>query len=199
MSVDSLIRWAHHGLALIESFNGRPVRALAHYEDALAGRSTLRDTIEMFVLSAQHDTALKALDRFTRLNHDESAMQFAQSFRGFTWMAAGHCTQALSEIARTLKAKPLLQATSPVGSATSCRRRLSGGSSCELAVDGLVLARAALPRGRRVEGQEDQARKRAGEGPSRSAEPYRKAGSCTPGFEPGHPHLPGARRLRPSS
>ena len=100
VQVDSLIRWAHHGLALVDAFNGRPARAATHYEAALRGASTIRDTIEMLVLTAQHDSALKALNRFAASHHEPSALQFAQAFRGLSWMMSGHCTEALPEIAK---------------------------------------------------------------------------------------------------
>ncbi|HEY2376669.1 MAG TPA: tetratricopeptide repeat protein [Gemmatimonadaceae bacterium] len=98
--VDSLVRWAHHGLALIDAFNGRLDRAVNHYADALKGRGTLADTIEMLVLTAQHDSAIKAIDRLVASRKDENALQFAQAYRGLSWMNAGHCTQALPEIAK---------------------------------------------------------------------------------------------------
>jgi tetratricopeptide (TPR) repeat protein len=98
--VDSLIRWAHHGLALIDAFNGRPARAATHYAAALQGPTTIRDTIEMLVLTAQHDSALRAIDRFAASHHEPSALQFAQAFRGLSWMMSGHCTEALPEIAK---------------------------------------------------------------------------------------------------
>lgn len=98
--VDSLIRWAHHGLALVDAFNGRPARAAAHYADALRGPTTIRDTIEMLVLTAQHDSALRALDRFAATHREPSALQFTQAFRGLSWMMSGHCTEALPEIAK---------------------------------------------------------------------------------------------------
>jgi tetratricopeptide (TPR) repeat protein len=98
--VDSLIRWAHHGMALVEAFNGRPARAASHYAEALRGPTTVRDTIEMLVLTAQHDSALRAIDRFAASHREPSAMQFAQAFRALSWMMSGHCTEALPEIAK---------------------------------------------------------------------------------------------------
>jgi tetratricopeptide (TPR) repeat protein len=100
VSVDSLIRWAHHGLALVDAFNGRPDRAIEHYNEALKGRGTLADTIEMLVLTAQHDSAIKAIDRFAASRKDENGMQFSQVYRGLSWMNAGHCTEALPEIGK---------------------------------------------------------------------------------------------------
>ena len=100
VSVDSLVRWAHHGLALIDAFNGRTARAAAHYADALRGKSTIRDTIEMLVLTAQHDSALRAINRLPTAARDSNALQFAQAFRGLSWMMAGHCTNALPEVAK---------------------------------------------------------------------------------------------------
>ncbi|HKW11799.1 MAG TPA: hypothetical protein VJO33_15535 [Gemmatimonadaceae bacterium] len=100
ISVDSLIRWAHHGLALIDVFNGRPARAAVHYAQALEGRGSLGDTIEMLVLTSQHDSALNALDRYEASHSEQSAKQFVQSFRGLSWLMAGHCTQALPQIAK---------------------------------------------------------------------------------------------------
>ena len=52
----------------------------------------------MLVITSQHDSALKALDRLARQNPD--AAQFIHAFRGLSWMMAGHCTQALPEIAK---------------------------------------------------------------------------------------------------
>ena len=98
--VDSLIRWAHHGLALIDAFNGRPARAATHYAAALHGPTTIRDTIEMLVLTAQHDSALRAIDRFASSHREPSALQFAQAFRALSWMMSGHCTEALPEMAK---------------------------------------------------------------------------------------------------
>jgi Tfp pilus assembly protein PilF len=100
VTVDSLVRWAHHGLALIDAFNGRSARAASHYGDALKGPTSLRDTIEMLVLTSQHDSALKAIDRLAAAQTDANAKQFIQAFRGLTWMMSGHCTQALPEIAK---------------------------------------------------------------------------------------------------
>ena len=100
VQVDSLIRWAHHGLALIDAFNGRSARAATHYAAALRGPTTIRDTIEMLVLTSQHDSALRAIDRFASSHREPSALQFTQAFRGLSWMMAGHCTEALPEIAK---------------------------------------------------------------------------------------------------
>jgi len=100
VTVDSLVRWAHHGLALADAFTGRLDRAGLHYADALAGHATSRDTIEMLVMTSQHDSAIKALDRFAASQKDENAKQFNQSFRGLSWLISGHCTQALPEIAK---------------------------------------------------------------------------------------------------
>ena len=100
VGVDSLIRWAHHGLALVDAFNGRPARAATHYAAALHGPTTIRDTIEMLVLTAQHDSALRAIDRFAASHREPSAVQFAQAFRALSWMMSGHCTEALPEIAK---------------------------------------------------------------------------------------------------
>jgi hypothetical protein len=99
VAVDSLIRWAHHGLALVDAFNGRPTRAAAHYAEALRGKP-LADTIEMLVLTAQHDSALRAIDRFTATRRETGGLQFAQSYRALSWMLAGHCTEALPEVAK---------------------------------------------------------------------------------------------------
>jgi tetratricopeptide (TPR) repeat protein len=99
VSVDSLVRWAHHGLALADAFNGRSARAATHFVEALKGPTTLTDSIEMLVLTSQHDSALKALDRLAAQRGD-NAKQFIQAFRGLSWMMAGHCTQALPEIAK---------------------------------------------------------------------------------------------------
>lgn len=100
VQVDSLIRWAHHGLALVDAFNGRPARAATHYAAALQGPTTIRDTIEMLVLTAQHDSALRAINRFAASHHEPSALQFAQAFRALSWMMSGHCTEALPEMAK---------------------------------------------------------------------------------------------------
>jgi len=97
VTVDSLVRWAHHGLALVDAFNGRTARAATHYAAALKGAS-LADTIEMLVLTAQHDSALKAIARYAAAHPD--ATQFTYAFRGLSWMMAGHCTQALPEVAK---------------------------------------------------------------------------------------------------
>src|SRR5207249_337890 len=96
VTVDSLVRWAHHGLALTDAFNGRSARSASHYSDALKGPTSLRDTIEMLVLTSQHDSALKALDRLGARG-DANAKQFIQAYRGLSWMMSGHCTQALPE------------------------------------------------------------------------------------------------------
>jgi len=98
IAVDSLIRWAHHGLALVDVFNGRPTRAAIHYAQALELRASLGDTIEMLVLTLQHDSALKALDRFEEQHSDQGTTQFVQSFRGLSWLMAGRCSRALPQI-----------------------------------------------------------------------------------------------------
>jgi Tfp pilus assembly protein PilF len=100
VGIDSLRRWAHHGLALINAVNGRPDRAIGHFTDALRNRGTLADTIEMLVLTAQHDSAIRAIDRFAMTRKDENGLQFSQVYRGLSWMNAGHCTQALPAIAK---------------------------------------------------------------------------------------------------
>lgn len=97
--VDSLTRWAHHGLALVDAFDGRTARAATHYAEALRGKS-LADTIEMLVLTMQHDSALKAINRFAAARRDANGMQFVQAFRALSWMMAGHCTEALPEVAK---------------------------------------------------------------------------------------------------
>jgi hypothetical protein len=97
--VDSLTRWAHHGLALVDAFDGRTARAATHYAEALRGKS-LADTIEMLVLTMQHDSALKAINRFAAARRDANGMQFVQAFRGLSWMMSGHCTEALPEVAK---------------------------------------------------------------------------------------------------
>jgi tetratricopeptide (TPR) repeat protein len=107
--VDSLVRWAHHGLALVDAFEGRTARAATHYAAALRGPSSLADTIEMLVMTAQHDSALKALDRYAATHHDAKALQFVQAYRGLSWMNAGHCTEALPEVAKAPQQnRPLL-------------------------------------------------------------------------------------------
>jgi tetratricopeptide (TPR) repeat protein len=100
-SVDSLVRWAHHGLALVEAFNGRMSRSAAHYAEALQGaHATARDTIEMLVMTAQHDSALRAIDRYAAAHRDSSSRQFVQAFKALSWMMSGHCTEALPELAK---------------------------------------------------------------------------------------------------
>jgi hypothetical protein len=95
----NLARDAHHGLALIEAFNGRSGRAATHYTYSLRG-GTLRDTVEMLVMTNQNDSAQKALDRLAASSSDAENRQYVQAFRGLSWMMAGHCTQALPEIAK---------------------------------------------------------------------------------------------------
>jgi tetratricopeptide (TPR) repeat protein len=94
-----LTRQAHHGLALVEAFNSRSARAAAHYAQALQGR-TLRDSIEMLVMTNQNDSAQKALDRLAASNAGKQDPQYLQDLRGLSWMMAGHCTQALPAIAK---------------------------------------------------------------------------------------------------
>jgi hypothetical protein len=94
-----LARRAHRGLALVDAFDGRSARAATHYAAALQG-ATLRDSIEMFVMTNQHDSAMKALDRLAASSGGPQATQYVQAFRGLSWMMAGHCTQALPEIAK---------------------------------------------------------------------------------------------------
>lgn len=107
--VDSLIRWANHGLALVNAFNGRTDRAAMHYADAMRGHSTLADTIEMLVLTLQHDSALKAMDRFVASRPAGSGSQFVQGYRGLSWLYTGHCTEALPEVAKApQQGRPLL-------------------------------------------------------------------------------------------
>jgi tetratricopeptide (TPR) repeat protein len=92
-------RAAHHGLALVDAFSGRSGRSATHYAAALRG-ATLRDTIEMLVMTNQHDSALKALDRFAASSAGQQDRQYVQAFRGLSWMMDGHCTEALPEIAK---------------------------------------------------------------------------------------------------
>lgn len=92
-------RDAHHGLALVDAFDGRSARAATHYAQALAG-GTLRDTVEMLVMTNQNDSAQKALDRLAASSSDPQTRQYVQAFRGLSWMMAGHCTEALPEIAK---------------------------------------------------------------------------------------------------
>jgi len=101
-TVDSLLRWAHHGLALVDAFDGRPARAASHYAEALRGvHATLRDTIEMLIMTVQHDSALKAIDRYAATARpDSSTQQFIHVFRGLSWLMSGHCTEALPELAK---------------------------------------------------------------------------------------------------
>ena len=107
--VDSLVRWAHRGLALVDAFNGRSARAAEHYASALRGHSTLADTIEMLVVTLQHDSALKALDRFVASRPTGSGSQFVDGYRGLSWLNAGHCTEALPEIAKApQQGRPLI-------------------------------------------------------------------------------------------
>lgn len=94
-----LVREAQHGLALADAFNGRSARAAAHYAEVLRGGS-LRDTVEMLVMTNQNDSAQKALDRLAASSAGKQDVQYVQAFRGLSWMMAGHCTQALPEIAR---------------------------------------------------------------------------------------------------
>jgi Tfp pilus assembly protein PilF len=94
-----LAREAHHGLALLEAFNGRSARAASQYAQALQGRP-LRDTVEMLVMTSQNDSAQKALDRLAASSLGKQDMQYVQEMRGLSWMMAGHCTQALPEIAK---------------------------------------------------------------------------------------------------
>jgi tetratricopeptide (TPR) repeat protein len=94
-----LARQAHHGLALIEAFNGRSARAAAQYAQALPG-GTLRDTIEMLVMTNQNDSAQKALDRLATSSRGKQDLQYVQEMRALSWMMAGHCTQALPEMAK---------------------------------------------------------------------------------------------------
>lgn len=95
----ALAREAHHGLALVDAFDGRSSRSATHYVSALPG-GTLRDTIEMLVMTNQNDSAQKALNRLAASSSDAQSRQFVQAFRGLSWMMAGHCTQALPEIAK---------------------------------------------------------------------------------------------------
>jgi tetratricopeptide (TPR) repeat protein len=92
-------RAAHHGLALVEAFNGRSTRAATHYAEALRG-ATLRDTVEMLVMTNQNDSAMKALDRLAASSADPQTRQYVQAFRGLSWMMAGHCTEALPQLAK---------------------------------------------------------------------------------------------------
>ena len=94
-----LARAAHHGLALVEAFNGRSARAAAQYAQALRG-GTLRDTIEMLAMTNQNDSAQKALDRLAATSAGKQDAQSVQVLRGLSWMMAGHCTQALPAIAK---------------------------------------------------------------------------------------------------
>ena len=100
ISVDSLARWAHHGLALVDAFNGRSARSATHYAQALKGPTQLADTAEMLVMTSQHDSALKALARLAATNPPTMVRQFVHAFGGLSWMMSGHCTEALPELAK---------------------------------------------------------------------------------------------------
>jgi tetratricopeptide (TPR) repeat protein len=106
-AIGDLARRAHHGLALVDAFTGRSARAATHYRAALPG-ATLRDTIEMLVMTDQHDSAMKALDRLASSSSAPEVTQYVLAFRGLSWMMAGHCTQALPEIAKApMQDRPL--------------------------------------------------------------------------------------------
>jgi hypothetical protein len=100
IAIDSLVRWAHHGLALVDAFNGRSGRSASHYAEALKGRATLGDTIEMLVMTLQHDSALKAIDRYAASHPEGNGPQFTHAFRALSWIMSGHCTEALPEVAK---------------------------------------------------------------------------------------------------
>jgi tetratricopeptide (TPR) repeat protein len=129
----SVAREAHHGLALVEAFNGRSGRAATHYAEALRGGS-LRDTIEMLVMTNQNDSAQKALDRLAASRTDAETREFVQTFRGLSWMMAGHCTEALPEIAKAP------QGTGPISVAVRGRCAMKHGQR----PDALVLKDAVL-------------------------------------------------------
>lgn len=94
-----LARAAHHGLALADAFNGRSARAATQYAEAIRG-GTLRDTVEMLVMTNQNDSAQKALDRLAASSAGKEDLQYVQEFRGLSWMMAGHCTQGLPAVAK---------------------------------------------------------------------------------------------------
>jgi tetratricopeptide (TPR) repeat protein len=102
--IDSLTSWAHRGMGLAEAFAGRETRGAAHLAQALASpgdsRFALGDSLEMLIITGQHDDAAKVLDRMASSRDDEVGQQYVQAFRGLNSMMAGHCTAALAEIAK---------------------------------------------------------------------------------------------------
>jgi tetratricopeptide (TPR) repeat protein len=103
--VDSLTSWAHRGLALADAFEGRNAQAASHYAQALGSvrdaRTALRDTIEMLIVTGQHDAAARTLDRVAQSApaNDADARQYVQAFRALNIILSGHCTAALEALA----------------------------------------------------------------------------------------------------
>ena len=102
--VDSLLSWAHRGIGMADALSGREVRGATHLGEALAfpvaPQYALADSIEMLIVTGQHDAAAKALDRLEGSNTTQGTQQYAHAFRAVNSMLAGHCTRALEELAK---------------------------------------------------------------------------------------------------
>ena len=100
--VDSLTSWAHRGLGVAEAFTGRNTQAAAHLAEALSApvdpRYALSDSIEMLVVTGQHDAAAKALDRLEQTVSGEDGQQYVHTFRALNTVLSGHCTAALEAL-----------------------------------------------------------------------------------------------------
>lgn len=96
---DSLTSRLHHGMALAEAFAGHSTQAATHYSKALAARAAITDSIEMLIVTGQHEVATAALDRAAAQATTAGAQQFVAAYRAFNAMEAGHCTVALASLA----------------------------------------------------------------------------------------------------
>lgn len=96
-----LTSWAHRGLGMAEAFRGRNAQAAAHLTEALSGSgnssATLSDSIEMLMVTGQHEAAAAALGR---LGEGGTGKHDVYALRALNTVLSGHCTGALEALAQ---------------------------------------------------------------------------------------------------
>jgi hypothetical protein len=114
--IDTVTSWAYHGVALAEALAGDLTTARSLYSEVLRLPATspiaaAADSIEAAVLTRQHATAAKLLDRFADAHPSALAQQYVHSFRGLDFALGGKCTSAVAEVGRAPDAgRPIPQA-----------------------------------------------------------------------------------------
>ena len=97
-----LTSWAHRGLGLADAFLGRRAQAAAHMRKAIDAysdpKSALRDSIQMLMVSGQHDAAAKALEGLAASGKGTARGQDLAVMRALNILMSGHCTAALEEL-----------------------------------------------------------------------------------------------------